>query len=103
MHLQVGLVACNDYIILESCIYRILKKHFAGKSYYPLLLDFFHEVGCPSEMINQHPSPVITSYTKRILCMERTNSLSQLGSCLPCALNCRWTLQLRPSSLCNCP
>ncbi|CAL5218960.1 g713 [Coccomyxa viridis] len=40
---EVGLVACNDYIILESCIYRILKKHFAGKSYYPLLLDFFHE------------------------------------------------------------
>ena len=39
-----GLVACNDYIILESCIYRVLKKHFAGKSYYPLLLDFFHEV-----------------------------------------------------------
>ena len=37
-------MACNDYIILESCIYRVLKKHFAGKSYYPLLLDFFHEV-----------------------------------------------------------
>jgi len=44
LQVQVGLVACNDYIILESCIYRILKKHFAGKSYYPLLLDFFHEV-----------------------------------------------------------
>ncbi|CAK0736430.1 hypothetical protein CVIRNUC_000745 [Coccomyxa viridis] len=40
---EVGLVACNDYIILESCIYRVLKKHFAGKTYYPLLLDFFHE------------------------------------------------------------
>ena len=37
-------MACNDYIILESCIYRVLKKHFAGKAYYPLLLDFFHEV-----------------------------------------------------------
>lgn len=53
-----GLVACNDYIILESCIYRILKKHFAGKSYYPLLLDFFHEVGCPYELVFQHLSPV---------------------------------------------
>lgn len=41
---QVGLVACNDYIILESCIYRILKKHFGQKPYYGLLLDFFHEV-----------------------------------------------------------
>lgn len=38
------MVACNDYIILESCIYRILKKHFAGRSFYPQLLDFFHEV-----------------------------------------------------------
>ena len=45
-------MACNDYIILESCIYRILKKHFAGKSYYPLLLDFFHEVGHHS---SSHP------------------------------------------------
>ena len=45
VNVQVGLVACNDYIILESCIYRILKKHFADKQYYPLLLDFFHEVG----------------------------------------------------------
>lgn len=45
--LQVGLVACNDYIILESCIYRILKKHFGQKPYYGLLLDFFHEVAPP--------------------------------------------------------
>ncbi|BDA42860.1 Farnesyl pyrophosphate synthase [Coccomyxa sp. Obi] len=40
---EVGLVACNDYIILESCIYRILKKHFGQKPYYGLLLDVFHE------------------------------------------------------------
>jgi hypothetical protein len=40
---QVGLVACNDYIILESCIYRILKSHFGGQPYYAQLLDFFHE------------------------------------------------------------
>ena len=42
--MQVGLVACNDYIILESCIYRILKKHFGSQPYYAQLLDFFHEV-----------------------------------------------------------
>jgi farnesyl diphosphate synthase len=40
-------VACNDYIILESCIYRILKKHFGQKAYYAQLLDFFHEVYHP--------------------------------------------------------
>ena len=38
------MVACNDYIILESCIYRVLKKHFARRSFYPQLLDIFHEV-----------------------------------------------------------
>ena len=37
-------MACNDYIILESCIYRILKKHFGSQPYYAQLLDFFHEV-----------------------------------------------------------
>lgn len=44
---QVGLVACNDYIILESCIYRILKSHFGGQPYYAQLLDFFHEARAP--------------------------------------------------------
>ena len=44
---QVGLVACNDYIILESCIYRILQKHFGAQPYYAQLLDFFHEVNGP--------------------------------------------------------
>ena len=44
-------MACNDYIILESCIYRVLKKHFAGKTYYPLLLDFFHEVSPSMHLI----------------------------------------------------
>jgi hypothetical protein len=28
MRLQVGMVAINDGIILEACIFRILKKHF---------------------------------------------------------------------------
>ena len=47
MHaLQVGLVAINDGIILESCIYRILKKHFGSQPYYADLLDLFHEVRC---------------------------------------------------------
>ena len=44
--LQVGLVAINDGIILESCIYRILKKHFGSQQYYADLLDLFHEVKC---------------------------------------------------------
>ena len=37
-------MACNDYIVLESCIYRILQKHFAGQECYTQLLTIFHEV-----------------------------------------------------------
>ena len=45
MGAQVGLVACNDYIILESCIYRILKQHLHAHPSYTQLLELFHEVG----------------------------------------------------------
>lgn len=41
---EVGLVAINDGIILESCIYRILKKHFGSSPIYVHLMDLFHEV-----------------------------------------------------------
>ena len=45
MHVvQVGTIAINDGIILESCIYRILKSHFRNANYYAELLDLFHEV-----------------------------------------------------------
>lgn len=40
---QVGMVACNDYILLECCIYRILKFHFAESPSYGRLLDLFLE------------------------------------------------------------
>ena len=38
-------MACNDYIILDSCIYRILQRHFSQSAYYTQLMDLFHEVG----------------------------------------------------------
>ena len=37
-------MACNDYIILDSCIYRILQMHFSSLPYYSRLLELFHEV-----------------------------------------------------------
>lgn len=39
------MVACNDYILLECCIYRLLKFHFGGSPHYARLLDLFLEVG----------------------------------------------------------
>lgn len=41
---EVGLIACNDYILLECCIYRIIRKHFAGHPAYMEINDLFHEV-----------------------------------------------------------
>ena len=42
---DIGLIAINDGIILESCIYRILKKHFSDNvTCYVHLIDLFHEV-----------------------------------------------------------
>jgi hypothetical protein len=38
------MVACNDYILLECCIYRILKFHFGGSAAYGQLLELFLEV-----------------------------------------------------------
>ncbi|XP_054161529.1 farnesyl pyrophosphate synthase-like [Oppia nitens] len=39
----VGLIACNDAILLESCIYYIIKHHFKDKSYYIDILDLMLE------------------------------------------------------------
>eukprot|EP00195_Chlamydomonas_chlamydogama_P012902 CAMPEP_0202897368 /NCGR_PEP_ID=MMETSP1392-20130828/6140_1 /ASSEMBLY_ACC=CAM_ASM_000868 /TAXON_ID=225041 /ORGANISM="Chlamydomonas chlamydogama, Strain SAG 11-48b" /LENGTH=359 /DNA_ID=CAMNT_0049582977 /DNA_START=181 /DNA_END=1260 /DNA_ORIENTATION=+ len=41
---KVGLIACNDFILLECCIYRIIKKHFADHPAYVQIMDLFHEV-----------------------------------------------------------
>ncbi|EFN59689.1 hypothetical protein CHLNCDRAFT_33543 [Chlorella variabilis] len=41
---EVGMVAINDGIILEACIFRILKKHFGALPCYVHLLELFHEV-----------------------------------------------------------
>ena len=41
---QIGMIAANDGLVLHNHIYRILKNHFRGKSYYVDLLDLFNEV-----------------------------------------------------------
>mmetsp|Transcript_13916 Transcript_13916/g.24387 ORF Transcript_13916/g.24387 Transcript_13916/m.24387 type:complete len:358 (+) Transcript_13916:97-1170(+) len=41
---KVGLVACNDYILLECCIYQIINKHFDGHANHLRVLKLFHEV-----------------------------------------------------------
>ncbi len=42
-----GMMAINDSFILESSLFRLLKKHFGKDAIYIELLDLFHEVkGC---------------------------------------------------------
>ena len=41
---NVQMIAINDSFILESCVYKILKKYFGAETYYPQLLDLFIEV-----------------------------------------------------------
>ena len=46
--LQVGMVAINDGILLESCIFRILQRHFREQPCYVQLMELFHEVIPPA-------------------------------------------------------
>jgi len=41
---DVGLIAINDTLILESCIYKLLKKYFRNEKYYIDIVELFHEV-----------------------------------------------------------
>ena len=41
---DVGLMAINDGLMIENCIYHILKKHFSNEDYYVKLIELFHEV-----------------------------------------------------------
>ncbi|PVU95679.1 hypothetical protein BB559_001253 [Furculomyces boomerangus] len=46
----VGMIAINDSFIIESAIYRILKKYFRDTDYYVELLEIFHEVTYQTEL-----------------------------------------------------
>jgi len=41
---EVKLISINDSFILESCVYKILKKYFGDEVYYHQLVDLFIEV-----------------------------------------------------------
>lgn len=47
---SVGLVAINDSFILESCVFKILKRYFGTEPYYLQLLDLFLEVTRQTEL-----------------------------------------------------
>ena len=53
---DVQLIAINDSFILESCVFKILKRYFGQELYYPQLVDLFIEV-CTYVYTYIHSSP----------------------------------------------
>lgn len=47
---EVKLISINDSFILESCVYKILKRYFGSENYYPQLVDLFIEVTRQTEL-----------------------------------------------------
>lgn len=47
---EVKLISINDSFILESCVYKILKRYFGSEVYYPQLIDLFIEVTRQTEI-----------------------------------------------------
>ena len=47
---DVRLIAINDSFILESCVYKILKRYFGAEKEYSQLLDLFIEVTRQTEL-----------------------------------------------------
>ncbi|KAG5185375.1 farnesyl pyrophosphate synthase, partial [Tribonema minus] len=43
-------IAINDAFILESLVYRVLRRHFSQESYYLQLVELFHDVTYRTEM-----------------------------------------------------
>ncbi|KAI9208198.1 isoprenoid synthase domain-containing protein [Polychytrium aggregatum] len=47
---EVGMIAINDSFIVESVIYRLLKKYFRAEPYYVHLIELFHETTYQTEL-----------------------------------------------------
>ncbi|KAJ1727026.1 Farnesyl pyrophosphate synthetase [Coemansia biformis] len=47
---DVGILAINDSFLIESAIYRLLKKYFRSEPYYVDLLELFHETSYQTEL-----------------------------------------------------
>ncbi|KAJ1730665.1 Farnesyl pyrophosphate synthetase [Coemansia sp. Benny D160-2] len=46
----VGMLAINDSFILESCIYRLLKRYFRSEAYYVDLVELLHETSYQTQL-----------------------------------------------------
>ncbi|KAA1476419.1 farnesyl-diphosphate synthase [Dentipellis sp. KUC8613] len=47
---SVGNIAINDGMMLESCMFALIRKHFRGEPYYVHLLELYHDITYKTEM-----------------------------------------------------
>ncbi|XP_012168914.1 farnesyl pyrophosphate synthase-like isoform X1 [Bombus terrestris] len=75
---DIGLTAINDALMLEMCIYQLLKKHFKTKECYLDLLEQFLSVSLKTEM-GQCLDLLSTNFGKKpnlhLFTMDRYNSI----------------------------
>ncbi|XP_033175587.1 farnesyl pyrophosphate synthase isoform X1 [Bombus impatiens] len=75
---DIGLTAINDALMLEMCIYQLLKKHFKTKECYVNLLEQFLSVSLKTEM-GQCLDLLSTNFGKKpnldLFTMDRYNSI----------------------------
>ncbi|XP_063788911.1 farnesyl pyrophosphate synthase-like [Pseudophryne corroboree] len=82
----IGLDAINDSFLLESCVYRLLRKHCRGQPYYLNLLELFLEIsyqtqlGQALDLIVAQPGKVdLAQYTETMY-----KSILKYKSAFPC-------------------
>jgi len=47
---MIGNIAINDSLLLESFLFKVIRRHFSGEPYYAQLLDLFHEMTYATEV-----------------------------------------------------
>jgi farnesyl diphosphate synthase len=75
---KVGMIAINDAFLLQAHLYRVLRKHFAGKPEYLQLLELFNQTTWETELgqlldLTSQPQPAVGSIDLDRFTIERYN------------------------------
>ena len=79
------MVACNDYILIESCLFRLLQLNLSKHPSYAQILELFHEVHLVLDALPMHPM----GYSHIFLHMHQSHV----------SVTCQWGLATRVSHL----
>ncbi|MCJ1319470.1 Farnesyl pyrophosphate synthetase [Xylographa vitiligo] len=94
---EVGMIAINDAVMIESCIYILLKKHFRQHPAYVSMMELFHEVSYKTEvgqscdLITAPPDANIETFTLEQYLFIVIHKTAYYSFDLPCALALMYT------------